>query len=53
MTDEDTVEQIIKRYAKNRYDMRMHFKWRMEENADDDYRIAKEIVERELHKDKA
>ena len=45
--EEETTEQIIKRYAYNRYQMRMHFNWRLNETSEDDYRIAKEIVERE------
>lgn len=49
MIDEETVEDYIRRLAKQRYEMRMHFKWKLEENADDDWQWAKEAVEREIH----
>ena len=46
--DTETIEEYTRRLAKNRYDMRMHFKWRLSDTADDDYRYASEIVRREL-----
>jgi hypothetical protein len=47
--EEETVEQMIKRYAQNRYEIRMAFKWKLSDTAEDDYRIAKEMVIRDLH----
>jgi hypothetical protein len=45
--DEETNEDYIKRLAYNRYQMRMHFRWKLNETAEDDYRVAKELYERE------
>lgn len=49
--DNETIEQMIKRYAQNRYEMRQHFKWRLEDTAEDDWRIASEIVMKEIYRD--
>ena len=46
--DDETIEDMIKRYAYNRWDMRMHFRWKLEETDVDDYKHAKQIVEDEL-----
>ena len=39
-------ETLIRQYAHNRYLMRQHFQWRLNEGPDDDYRIACEVVDR-------
>ncbi len=47
--DNETYEQMVKRYAYNRWQMRMHFKWKLEDTADDDYRIAQEIARKAMY----
>ena len=49
--EEETVEEYTRRLAKNRYDMRMCFKWRLSDTSTDDWNYAKEVVQRELHQD--
>ena len=49
--EEETVEEYTRRLAKNRYDMRMQFKFKINDTADDDWNYAKEVVQRELHQD--
>ncbi len=45
--DEETREDRIRRYAQNRYDMRMQFKFRLQDTDKDDWRVAEEQVKRE------
>lgn len=42
-----TKEELIKRYAHNRWELRQHFQWNLHEGPETDYRIAKELVEKE------
>lgn len=43
----ETRQEYIKRLARQRYEMRMHFKWRMNDTAEDDWRYAEEAVRKE------
>jgi hypothetical protein len=43
----ETREDYIRRLAKNRYDMRMHFKWRLNDTEKDDWEAAVRQVENE------
>ena len=54
MTDdrEETIEEYTKRLAYNRYQMRVHFKWRLNDTSADDWAYAQEVVQRELHQDR-
>ncbi len=45
--DEETQEYRIRLYAHNRYEMRMIFKFRLNETDKDDWRVAEEQVQRE------
>jgi len=47
---EETLEERIRRYAQNRYDMRIHHKWKLWETADDDWRAAEELARREFYR---
>ena len=49
MIDEETIEEYTKRLAYNRWELRMHFKWKLHQTSLDDWNIAKEIVEKEIH----
>jgi len=49
---EETVEQYIRKIAHNRYQMRQHFKWRLNDTADDDWNYAKEFVLKELYQER-
>lgn len=44
MDSEETREEMIRRIARNRYDFRQHFKWRLNENSTDDWRYAEDEV---------
>lgn len=44
MDSEETREEMIRRIARNRYEMRQHLKWKLNENADDDWKSAEEAV---------
>jgi len=45
--NDENREDYIRRLARNRYDMRMQFKFRLNDTAEDDWRIAEENVKRE------
>lgn len=45
--NDETREEYIRRLARNRYEMRMNFKFRLQDTAEDDWRIAQEQVRRE------
>jgi hypothetical protein len=45
--NDETREMYIRRLARNRYDLRMQFKFRLQDTAEDDWRIAEESVRRE------
>jgi hypothetical protein len=40
--DEETNEDYIKRLANNSWQMRMHFRWKLNEPPEDDYRVARD-----------
>ena len=46
--DEESVEETVRRYAYNRWQMRQSFKWKLHETDLDDWRIAEEMVREEL-----
>ncbi len=48
MSDEETIEERIRRYAYNRWEARQKFKFRLEDTDKDDWKIAEEIVRREI-----
>lgn len=48
--DNETQEDYIRRLAKQRWEMRMHFRWRLEDTADDDWNYAKRSVEEEMRR---
>lgn len=42
--DNETREEYTRRLAKNRYDMRMNFKWKLSDTAEDDWKAAERMV---------
>lgn len=50
---EETFEDRVRRYARNRYEMRMHHKWRLQDTAEDDWRAARALVEKEFYQNPA
>ena len=42
--DSETREEYIRRLAYNRYLMRQEFKWNLQQNASDDWRVAEQMV---------
>jgi len=48
MDDEnETIEERIKRYAYNRWELRMKYKFRLQDTDKDDWRIAEGMVTKE------
>lgn len=45
--DNETREEYIRRLAKNRHDMRVHFNFRMSDTPEDDWKYAEEAVRQE------
>ena len=43
--EDETNEDRTRRYARNRYEMRMKFKWRLSDTDKDDWESAKKQVE--------
>jgi hypothetical protein len=45
--DKETRQDYIKRLARQRYEFRIYFKWRLNDTAEDDWRYAEEAIRRE------
>ena len=48
-TDEETIEERTRRYAQNRYDLRMAKRYRLEDTEKDDWAYAEDLVRREIY----
>lgn len=44
---DETREELIRRLAHNRWELRQHFKFRLEDTAEDDWRLAEDMVRRD------